>query len=242
MQSSNTALISAAQESHSQMAILDLARRALAAATTAEEVTDIREKAIGLASHAKSASDKHLQQEAEEVRLMAEKLLDQMMEKQKQAGLLATGGDATKVAQGKQSPEQKPTLASQKITKDLAKAARKAAKMTDAELKAEAAKKVAPRRPKAAPSNTDQTDQPASVKPPEPISSEALAAVTDLYAPQAAEAVESTFMWVMRKEKSVPAVALAGALADAIIKEVTDRVTFLARKVHNAALAEKDAA
>jgi hypothetical protein len=37
----------------------------------------------------------------------------------------ATGGDATKVARGIQNPEQKPTLISQGIDKNLAKRARK---------------------------------------------------------------------------------------------------------------------
>ena len=64
--------------------------------------------------------------------MRATRRLDQLRQAQKETVGLATGGDARKVARGKQNPEQKPTLASQGIDKNLAKQARVLGAMDEA--------------------------------------------------------------------------------------------------------------
>jgi hypothetical protein len=102
----------------------DRACRAIAAARSVDEVKEIRDKAIAMAAYAKQAKKRDLEADAVEIRLRATRKLDQLRAAQRETVGLATGGDARKVARGKQNPEQKPTLASQGIDKNLAKQAR----------------------------------------------------------------------------------------------------------------------
>jgi N6-adenosine-specific RNA methylase IME4 len=105
----------------------DAACRALAAARTVDEVKDIRDQAMALKLYAKVAKNRQLEADAFEIRTRAEERVGQMMEAQPKA----TGGDATKVARGKQNPEQVITLDQAGIDKNLARVARKFAAMDE---------------------------------------------------------------------------------------------------------------
>jgi N6-adenosine-specific RNA methylase IME4 len=102
----------------------DSACHALAKARSVDEVKDIRDRAVAMATYARQAKNRDLEADAVEIRMRATRHLDQLRQAQKETVGLATGGDARKVARGKQNPEQKPTLASQGIDKNLAKQAR----------------------------------------------------------------------------------------------------------------------
>lgn len=110
----------------------DSACRALAEARSVDEVKDIRDKAVAMAAYARQAKNRDLEADAVEIRMRATRRLDQLRQAQKETVGLATGGDARKVARGKQNPEQKPTLASQGIDKNLAKQARVLGAMDEA--------------------------------------------------------------------------------------------------------------
>ena len=65
--------------------IFEVAKHAIAAATTAEQVKDIRDKAFGLAAYAREANDRELEAEAVEIRARAERRLGEMMQTQKES-------------------------------------------------------------------------------------------------------------------------------------------------------------
>jgi hypothetical protein len=113
--------------------IFENARREIAEAKTVDQVKHILSIATGIAAAARAATDHELEAEAGVLKLEAERKLGQLMKAQAETVGLATGGDATRVARGKQSPEQKPTLAQAGVDKNLAKKARAAASMSDAE-------------------------------------------------------------------------------------------------------------
>jgi protein gp37 len=103
----------------------DAACRALAEARSVDQIKDIRDQAVAMAAYARQAKNHDLEADAIEIRLRATRKLDQLRQAQKATVGLATGGDARRVARGKQSPEHKPTLAVAGIDKDLAKEGRK---------------------------------------------------------------------------------------------------------------------
>src|SRR5262245_37823261 len=107
-----------------QLTRYDAACRALAAVRSVDEVKDIHDKAVAMAAYARQAKNRDLEADAVEIRMRETRRLDQLRQAQKETVGLATGGDARKVARGKQNPEQKPTLASQGVDKNLAKQAR----------------------------------------------------------------------------------------------------------------------
>jgi N6-adenosine-specific RNA methylase IME4 len=109
----------------------DAACRALAEAKTVDEAKDIRDKAIAMQAYARQARNHDLEADALEIRMRATRRLDQLRQAQAATVGLATGGDARKVARGKQNPEQRPTLDSQGIDKNLAKQARKLGALAD---------------------------------------------------------------------------------------------------------------
>ena len=115
-----------------QLIRYDAACRALAAVRSVDEVKDIRDKAVAMAAYARQAKNRDLEADAVEIRMRATRRLDQLRQAQKETVGLATGGDARKVARGKQNPEQKPTLASQGIDKSLTKQARVLGAMDEA--------------------------------------------------------------------------------------------------------------
>ena len=88
-------------------------------------------RAAGVEAWARQAKDGDLLGRAVRFRKWSTRRLGERMEDERAAGRLAKGGDAIRVARGKQTPELKPTLKSQGVDKDLAKAARSAAKMDE---------------------------------------------------------------------------------------------------------------
>jgi hypothetical protein len=153
--------------------IFEEMRSAIAGATTVDQAKRILVGVVGLAAAARQASNKEMVAEAATLKLEAERRLGQLMAAQKETIGLATGGDATRVARGKQNPEQKPTLAQAGIDKNLAKRARTAAEMpdekfeeaTEAKRKAITAAKKRHSRPKL--SGKPTTTKPEEA-PPEP--------------------------------------------------------------------------
>jgi hypothetical protein len=117
----------------SKLLIFEQAKRALAAVSTVEEVKAIRAQACGLVAYAKKASDRHLQADADAIRMEAELRLGQMMKEQKAAvGLNKGGRPKTGLFENPVSPP-KPTLAEAGIDKNLANRARSFAAMPEEE-------------------------------------------------------------------------------------------------------------
>jgi hypothetical protein len=130
--------------------IFEVAKHAIAAATTAEEVKDIRDKALGLAAYAREANDRQLEAEAVEIRARASRRLGEMIEAQKATVGLNTGtagmGRPPSLggsADNPPKPDDRPTLASQEINKALAHEARTLAKMPEEKFEQDVAAKVA---------------------------------------------------------------------------------------------------
>ena len=113
--------------------VLDKAERALEAATSVEQVKQIHDLAIGMAAYAKTANNRDLEADAHEIRMRATRRLGEMMRSQRDTVGLNSGakGVGTSVR-----VDDKPTLASQGIDKNLAHAARTAAAMTGPEFEA----------------------------------------------------------------------------------------------------------
>ena len=63
--------------------IYEVAKHAIAAATTVEEVKDIRDMVLGIAAYARRRTSRQLEADAQAVRMEAERRLGQMMQAQK---------------------------------------------------------------------------------------------------------------------------------------------------------------
>jgi hypothetical protein len=110
----------------------DEACRALGSANTVDEVAQINNEAVGMQAYARQAKNKLLELESGEIRFKATRRIGQLIALQKASvGLAKGGGD-----RGKKSPGGVPTLNEAGIDKDLAKLARKLAKLTDAQFEA----------------------------------------------------------------------------------------------------------
>jgi hypothetical protein len=130
-------LVVADSPSGAPLPILEVAKRALADAKTVEEVKSIRDKALGLATYAKQASNRQLEAEATAIRREAERRLGQMMQQQKETIGLNKGGRPKTGILANPVSDQPPTLAEAGISKNLAQKARSAAAMSDEEFQAE---------------------------------------------------------------------------------------------------------
>lgn len=103
----------------------DAACRALAEAKSVDEVKDLRDKAVAMAAYARQARNRDLEADAIEIRMRATRRLDQLRQVQKETIGLNRGAAApTRV-------DEKPTLASQGIDKNLAHQARTLGALSD---------------------------------------------------------------------------------------------------------------
>jgi hypothetical protein len=107
----------------------DAACRALAAARRVDEVKDIRDKAVAMAAYAKQAQNHDLEADAVEIRMRATRRLDELRREQKETVGLSAGTRGSRVKGAR--VDEKPTLASQGIDKNLAQQARVVGKLSD---------------------------------------------------------------------------------------------------------------
>jgi hypothetical protein len=108
----------------------DAACRALAEARLVDEVKEIRDKAIAMACYARQAQNRSLEADAVEIRMRATRKLDELRRAQKETIGLNTGAKGIGTSKGVRVNE-KPTLASQGIDKNLAQQARVLGKLSD---------------------------------------------------------------------------------------------------------------
>jgi phage N-6-adenine-methyltransferase len=113
----------------------DAACRAISEALAVDEIKGIHDKARAMAAAAKVAKNKRAEADMMAVRFRAERRIGEIIAMQRDAGLLATGGDAAK-ARVAEKPElygQKITLSEAGIDKNLADRARKYAAVPEDE-------------------------------------------------------------------------------------------------------------
>jgi hypothetical protein len=108
----------------------DAACRALAEARLVDEVKEIRDKAVAMACYARQAQNRSLEADAVEIRMRATRKLDELRRAQKETIGLNTGAKGIGTSKGVRVNE-KPTLASQGIDKNLAQQARVLGKLSD---------------------------------------------------------------------------------------------------------------
>lgn len=113
----------------------DAACRAISEALAVDEIKGIHDKARAMAAAAKVAKNKRAEADMMAVRFRAERRIGEIMAMQRDAGLLATGGDAAKarVAEKPELLDQKITLSEAGIDKNLADRARKYAAVPEDE-------------------------------------------------------------------------------------------------------------
>lgn len=121
----------------------DVAKRALAKASTIDEVKDIRDKAMAMRIYARQAKDHTLEENARKIRLRAERKLGHFMRQEEKN----KGGEHMKLAKRSTESTGFPknpvdvaipkTLASHGIDKNLANRARKLADLTEEQFEAE---------------------------------------------------------------------------------------------------------
>src|SRR5262245_19238351 len=104
------------------LARYDAACRALAEARSVDEIKDIRDKAIAMAAYARQAKNRDLEADAVEIRMRATRRLDQLRQAQKDTVGLSVGTRGSHVKGAR--VDDKPTLGSQGIDKNLAHQAR----------------------------------------------------------------------------------------------------------------------
>ena len=108
----------------------DTACRAVAEAKTVDEAKDIRDKAIAMQAYARQAKNRDLEADALEIRMRAMRKLDQLRQAQKNTVGLNTGS-RNLGGLSNNPPNERPTLASQGIDKNLAHSARKLGALSD---------------------------------------------------------------------------------------------------------------
>lgn len=105
----------------SELVRYDAACRAVAECKSVDEAKDIRDKAIAMAAYARQAKNRDLEADAVEIRMRATRRLDQLRQAQKES-LGLNRGNAGGFANN--PPDERPTLSSQGIDKNLAHQAR----------------------------------------------------------------------------------------------------------------------
>jgi hypothetical protein len=108
----------------------DAACRAIAEARSIDEAKDIRDKAIAMAAYARQAKNRDLEADCVEIRMRATRRLDQLRQAQKETVGLSVGTRGSTVKGAR--VDDKPTLASQGIDKNLAHQMRVLGAMDDA--------------------------------------------------------------------------------------------------------------
>jgi hypothetical protein len=103
--------------------------RALAEARSVDEVKDIHDVAVAMAVYARKAKNKKLEADAVEIRMRATRGLDQMRRAQKETVGLSVGTRGSRVKGAR--VDEKPTLDSQGIDKNLAHQARTLGALSD---------------------------------------------------------------------------------------------------------------
>jgi N6-adenosine-specific RNA methylase IME4 len=111
----------------------DAACRALAEARSVDEVKDIRDKAIAMQVYAKQAKNRELEADAVEIRMRATRRLDHLRQAQKEEIGLSTGTRMIGTSAGLPITrrDDRPSLASQGIDKNLAHQARVLGALSD---------------------------------------------------------------------------------------------------------------
>jgi N6-adenosine-specific RNA methylase IME4 len=114
------------------LARYDAACRALAEARQVDEVKNIRDKAVAMATYARQAKNRDLEADAVEIRMRATRRLDQLRQAQRETVGLASGREGKRKSLGlPENPSDRPTLASQGIDKNLAHQARVLGALSD---------------------------------------------------------------------------------------------------------------
>lgn len=123
------------ETAHGSLRLYDAACSAIAEARSVDELKNIRDRSEAMRAAARIAKNKQAETDMAEIRFRAERALGEMMAKQREAGLMANGGDAAK-ARVEEKPElfeAKITLAEAGIDKNLADRARKFAAIPEKE-------------------------------------------------------------------------------------------------------------
>jgi N6-adenosine-specific RNA methylase IME4 len=124
--------------------LYDAACRAIAEAKAVDEVKEIRDQAVAMAAYAKQAKNHDLEADAVEIRMRATRRLDQLRQAQKETIGLSAGTRGSRIKGAR--VDEKPTLDSQGIDKNLAHQGRLLGRLSDADFE----RKVADARASAA--------------------------------------------------------------------------------------------
>jgi len=108
----------------------ETACQVLAEVRTVDEVKDIHHKAAAMAAYARQAKNRDLEADAVEIRMRATRRLDQLRQVQKETVGLSAGARGSRVKGAR--VDDKPTLASQGLDKNLAHQARLLGAMDEA--------------------------------------------------------------------------------------------------------------
>ncbi len=120
---------------NTQLVRYDAMCRAIAAASSVDEVKQIRDQAIALAAYARQAKNKKAETDVVAIRFRAERALGEMIKRQRETVGLNRGLAGTIVTGSKPDPvrDDRPTLAEAGIDKHLADRARKYAAIPEDE-------------------------------------------------------------------------------------------------------------
>jgi hypothetical protein len=112
------------------LARYETACQALAEARTVDEVKNIHDQAVAMAAYARLAKNRELEADAIEIRMRATRRMDQMRQAQKETVGLSAGARGSREKGAR--VDDKPTLASQGLDKNLAHQARLLGAMDEA--------------------------------------------------------------------------------------------------------------